>query len=312
MESKQINTGKQVIPIFFSIDKNVEMPCGVAITSLLESAEADTFYDIFILHGDEDDFSGSLLNQLPSIYKNCDIHFRNVGAAFETAFEIRGITRPTYYRLVAPKLIPEYDKLIYYDVDIIFRRDLTDLYMTSLDNHYFGAVNLYHELPPCDIDYVQNTLKLGLASGYFSAGALLMNAQLIRHDSMMDVFIEMAKNNYTFQDQDVINLSCKGRIRPLPLEYNMTNYAYENLVLHGGDRDDVCDRKILSNSVVHYNGPKPWKDTCLNMDLWWNVYRRSIFFDEKFAYEFWMGRPSFLDKMPLSQRIKLTLKYFRR
>ena len=126
MESKQINTGKQVIPIFFSIDKNVEMPCGVAITSLLESAEADTFYDIFILHGDEDDFSGSLLNQLPSIYKNCDIHFRNVGKAFETAFEIRGITRPTYYRLIAPKLIPEYEKLIYYDVDIIFRRDLTD------------------------------------------------------------------------------------------------------------------------------------------------------------------------------------------
>ena len=34
--------------------------------------------------------------------------------------------------------------------------------------------------------------------------------------------------------------------------------------------------------------------------------------DQKFAYEFWMGRPSFLDKMPLSQRIKLTLKYFRR
>jgi len=37
------------IPIVFAIDNNVVMQCGVTITSLLMNAEADTFYDIYIL-----------------------------------------------------------------------------------------------------------------------------------------------------------------------------------------------------------------------------------------------------------------------
>ena len=64
------------LPILFTFDQSLEMPAGVCITSLLESAAPDTFYDIFILHGPGCDFSESKLNELARIYPNCCIRFR--------------------------------------------------------------------------------------------------------------------------------------------------------------------------------------------------------------------------------------------
>ena len=67
------------IPIVFAFDSNFEMPAGVCLTSLLENAAQDTFYEIFVLHGRDTDFSGSKLNRLPEIYKNCSLTFKDVG-----------------------------------------------------------------------------------------------------------------------------------------------------------------------------------------------------------------------------------------
>ena len=65
----------------------------------------------------------------------------------------------------------------------------------------------------------------------------------------------------------------------------------------------------LKTGIVHYNGAKPWNGPCPNMDIWWNYYRKSIFFDEKFAHDFWIGQRDSLMKMPLMKRIKQLLRY---
>ena len=58
----------KTVPILFTFDQSLELAAGVCLTSLLESAEASTFYDIFVLHGPGCDFSGSRLNALPERY----------------------------------------------------------------------------------------------------------------------------------------------------------------------------------------------------------------------------------------------------
>ena len=54
---------------------------------------------------------------------------------------------------------------------------------------------------------------------------------------------------------------------------------------------------------------KPWKGATLNMDIWWNVYRRSPFFDEAFCQRFWDGQMTRLERLPLLKRIKMVLRY---
>ena len=65
----------------------------------------------------------------------------------------------------------------------------------------------------------------------------------------------------------------------------------------------------MKSGIVHYNGAKPWNGPCLNMDIWWDYYRRSPFFDEAFCYDFWNTRRNLLVKMPLLKRVKLLLRY---
>ena len=41
-----------IIPVIFAIDRNVVVPCGVAVTSLLLNAGKDTSYHFYILYED--------------------------------------------------------------------------------------------------------------------------------------------------------------------------------------------------------------------------------------------------------------------
>ena len=131
----------RTIPILFTFDQSLEMPAGVAISSLLENAAPETFYDIFILHNPSCDFTRSVLNALPERYLNCKITFRKVEGEFVGSYEIRGIPETAYYRLISPEIIPEYEKILYSDVDVIIREDLSAYYNIDLEDNYFAGVD---------------------------------------------------------------------------------------------------------------------------------------------------------------------------
>jgi hypothetical protein len=77
--------------------------------------------------------------------------------------------------------------------------------------------------------------------------------------------------------------------------------------------EDIYGAEELAHArqygIVHYNGAKPWKEACMNMDIWWDYYRRSIVFDEQFCHDFWDRERNLLLKMPLLKRIKMLIRY---
>ena len=180
------------VPILFTFDETLLMPAGVAITSLMENAGADTFYDIFVLHGPGCHFQDTHLADIPRRYSNCRIRFRSVGHEFEGAYRIRGIPETAYDRLLAPELIPEYDKILYSDVDVVFREDLRPYYETELSDNYFAGVDNGVRLRKDMQDYVRGKLGLDPNKGYFYSGNLVINADLQRKDRMTDRFRELA------------------------------------------------------------------------------------------------------------------------
>ena len=299
----------KVIPIVFAFDDNMEMPAGVCMTSLLVNADSDTYYDIFILHDDGLTIKDSRISLLQSRYPNCRVQFRCVGDYFNNAYEIRGITRTAYFRLLAPSLIPEYDKLIYCDVDMIFRRDLFYVFEIDLDNYLLGGVSS---------DVLSDGKKrpvvnhLGIKpSSYINSGALLMNLQLMRKEDVVKKFLEHENKKYPFQDQDIINIVCKDRIKILPIAFNYTTYLQDSVYLLYNKTTKLDDSIEMAREegTIHYNGVKPWKGSCPNMDIWWEYYRKSIFFDEKFTHDFWIKQRDALMWMPLMKRIKQLLRY---
>lgn len=110
------------------------------------------------------------------------------------------------------------------------------------------------------------------------------------------------------------NIVCKGRIKYLPIAFNYTTYLQESVHLmdvQNAKLDDSIDM-ARREGTIHYNGAKPWKEVCLNMDIWWEYYWKSIFFDEKFAYDFWYNQTYRIEKMSLWKRIKQVARYFRK
>ena len=305
----------RAIPILFTFDESLLMPAKVCITSLLMNANKDTFYDIYVLHSDKINLSGKGLEELEEAFGNCRITFRPIKGEFIGAYEVRGIPETAYYRLISSELIPEYDKFLYSDVDVIFRDDLCHYYEVDIGDNYFGAVDNGSKFRPWVRNYLSKTLHIDPDNGYYYSGNLIINAKAIRRDNMTAKFRELAKNKYLQQDMDIINISCNGRIFPIGPSFCMTNYLYRYLILYRDVmREQFSDEEMdyaLAKGIVHYNGPKPWKETCMNMDIWWDYYRRSSCYDPRFAYDFWYNETYRLEKMSLWKRIKLVARFFR-
>lgn len=301
------------IPIVFAFDNNLVMPACVAISSLMMSANEDTFYDIFILHSQKQALEHSQIDKLPDLYKNCRIQYRVVDGTFDEAFEIRGITTPAYYRLLIPELIPEYDKILYSDVDVIFRSDLGEFYNTDMTGYHVAGVNSLANLQPELVKYYNETVGIG-PEGIIYSGNLIINSKQILEDNVIPRFKELAKNNYKYQDMDVINIACRGKIKYLSPLFCLTTYISEYYVYRKQELYDIWDREYVDNAmsygIVHYNGQKPWKGYCINFDVWWEYYRKSPFFDNKFYFDFFYCKLEEYDRLPLMKRVKILLRYF--
>lgn len=301
------------VPIVFCFDNNLVKPACVCLSSLMLSANEDTFYDIFILYSQKQPLEHSQIDKLHGYYKNCRIQYRTVDGTFDEAFEIRGITTPAYYRLLIPELIPEYDKVLYSDVDVIFREDLTKYYNTDMTGYYVAGVDSLAGLQPGLVKYYNDTIGTG-PEGIIYSGNLIINSREILKDNIIPRFKELAKNKYTFQDMDVLNIACRGKIKYLPPSFCLTTYISEYNIYRKAEllkvwsKIDIDD--ALSHGIVHYNGKKPWKDVCINFDIWWEYYRRCPFFDEKYYFDFFNYKLNELDHLPLMKRIKVLLRYF--
>lgn len=302
------------VPIAFAFDSNLVLPACICIFSLLENAGEDTFYDIFILHSKDRPVDHTDLNKIPVRHHNCRINYRLVDSVFDSAFEIRGITTPAYYRLLIPELIPEYDKIIYSDVDMIFRIDLSKLYQTDISDYYLAATrDLGLNFGKDGIEYISR-LNPELHGNYLQSGFIMMNCKKIANDRLLDKFRALAKKKLKYQDQDILNLTCYGKVLYLPMKYNMTDYSYyyaireKHVISHLFTDEEIEEAKNSGN--IHFNGHKPWKKFSINFDIWWEYYRKSILFDEKFYFDFFYGKLNELDSLTLWKRIKLLARYF--
>ncbi len=274
------------IPIIFAIDNNVVMQCGVTITSLLMNAKPDTYYEIFILcnHSQLSAENRNFLAKAFDNNKQCKIAFTDVGEAFrETEEVLHGhVTKATYYRLSIPSLFPQFDKVIYADIDMIFQQDLSELFQTALQHGELVAA--VRDLAIDDKFFFKSPLpaKVGKSEkDYFNAGFLVMNLKLMREENVVEEFNRHAKIKYDQNDQDVLNVVCKDRVQLLPSMYNFQLNHFSNY-MWGRSKTDIAFGDLFKHATLHYTWKhKPWNSLeCVAYDTWWHYYKMSPFYDD--------------------------------
>lgn len=301
------------IPVVFAFDNNLAMPAAVCIYSLFASARPETEYAVYIMHRKGELLDTTHIDKVFDLYPSHSLKMIEVDGTFDSSFEIRGITTPAYYRLLIPTLIPEYDRVIYSDVDVIFRQDLSAVYNMDLEGNLIAGVN---NLAHIDADLKKHYYgELGLdPETVICSGFLIMDSQKIREACMVDNFVAEARKRYKFQDQDVLNIVCRGRIKQLPPKYSVLTYianvsARAPETLAGlWTEDEVAEAMREGN--IHYNGQKPWRGYCINFDIWWEYYRKSPIFDSRYYFDFFDKKLNEFDRLPLMKRVKILLRYF--
>lgn len=273
------------IPIVFSTDHNFVMQTGVCVLSLLMNA-IDEIYNIHILIAK--DVTEEDKRKLQNTVKpySAKLNFLSMDDTFADAYEIRNISTAAYYRLLIPWLLPQYDKVIYADVDMIFQLGLSEVYSMDIGNNYVGGVPVL--APFVSKGVRNNAIALGLSiDNYINSGFLIINSKKQRKDNLRSIYLSHATKKYVYQDQDIINIVCKDRIYLLPLQYNVGSHLYK---LYLERRTDLfayyTEEKVmqaLTKGVLHYFGVnKPWNAFCYRFDIWWYYYRLSCFYDVNF------------------------------
>lgn len=279
---------ENVIPIAMALDDGYLYPTIVSITSMMENAEKDTVYNIYIMHPDE--FLQESKEKLCSLgvkYKNCNIKLINMKKEYAGANEAGHITKPAYYRLSLSELLPSLDKIIWMDGDTLIFDDLHQMYNLELNDNYYLA---YLD----DKRVVPEPLKnFGLRDNeYVCDGVMLVNLRKLREDDMVPKFkgfIERYNDKLIQHDQTVINAVCYGKIGILPPKFGMFNFRRNGRMVYEyvdgltsknkydcREMDDAIDNLVVLHCVN-----KPWQDAaCSFADTWWQYAKKTDFYDE--------------------------------
>lgn len=264
---------QQIIPIFFATNKTYAPFLTVCIKSLLANASKDYFYKLYVLTTDLDPMLQGRIKQ--ALTPNSTIEFislKNELDKIEDLFHLRDYySKETYYRFFIPDLFPDYEKVLYIDCDTILLGDVSELYNTDIKDYFVAAI-VEEVMNTEDVfgTYVEQFLGIK-RENYFNAGVMLINNKRFLKFKIAEKFVELSEQ-YTFrvtQDEDYLNVLCKGRVKMLDLGWNKTSY-----------KNPAFDDKNLK--LIHYKmNFKPWhyKNT-LYEEYFWEYAKQTDFYDE--------------------------------
>lgn len=283
------------IPVVIAANDYYAPYISALLLSIRDSSSAENYYDILILSHDIKQENEERLLRLIQESDNFSLRFLDPGRLLD-GYDLytRGhFSIETYYRLVLPELLSDYDKVVYIDVDTIVLEDIAKLHYTDVEGYLLAAsydpdtAGLYNGFQPDKKEYMDRELRLENPYHYFQAGVLLMNLKEFRQISSTEQILSLAASKqWQLLDQDVLNVLCEHKVRVLDMSWNVM-YDYAGVRIKEIIRlapkwlyeEYIQARK--HPKIIHYAGPeKPWMFPEGDFaDVFWEYARRSPYYE---------------------------------
>ena len=287
---------RPVIPVVFASDNNYVPMLTTTVYSALRNASPACRYDVVVLHKDITAYNQGVMRRFFSRLENASLRFCDVSqivGQYQLSTNNEHISVETYYRFLIQKLLPEYDKVLYLDSDLIIQGDIAELFATELGDNLLAAVHdvdFVGNLNMKDgkrMEYARSVLKMQNPYEYFQAGVLVLNTSAMRELLPMEGWLEYASNDaYIYNDQDVLNALCEGRVTWLDYDWNVMiecNNRIANVFSFApAPVFDAYSESRKHERIVHYAGfEKPWKfPDCDRAELYWEYTRETPFYEK--------------------------------
>lgn len=263
---------EKFINVAFAADKNYIQPLSVAIVSILMNAKKNDNLHFYILCNDVPECLKLKLQELKKI-KNFEVDFFDIDNNEFTSFNLlkeSHITLTAYSRMKLADLLPDIDKIIYLDCDVIVKSSLNQLFNIDISDYYIGAVEdigctflrKYHK-DICPYDFL-----------YINSGVLLINLKKWRDENIPEKLYSTAKSgiNHFQHDQEIINIVCHEKCFNLDLSWNVQDSFYRNdNIVKSNDNKKNIKSSAKNPKIIHYTfNIKPWDNVKMpKANEWW-------------------------------------------
>jgi len=290
--------GRITVPVLTCFDNNFVIPASVAFRSLVERAERSHRYVIHVLHSNISPVNQQRLADTIADLGNAEIRFTDMQGALQNLFDVtrakHHYSKEMFYKVLAPSIFPQYDKILVTDVDVAFLGDVSRDYLAfdiHADVYLAGSPSLVRRDSWVDrhkrnyeAAFTHDEIaRLSIGAGYYVA-----NLAKMREDSLEERFREFAWANahrLVQAEQDVLNLICHPKIRILPADSMVCTYCYD---FYRTDQDlsedltypaDEVKRALDHPVQLHYaGGAKPWnRPDSPKSEVWFEILARTPF-----------------------------------
>lgn len=265
---------KPVVPVAFAASDSYAPMLTTTLASLLEHTSQDRHYDLVVLHRDITKQTQHIMQEFVSKYPQATLRFANVAQKLDQ-YALRThnahISTETFMRFAIQEVLSCYEKVVYADADLIFEEDIAKLYDTDLHDNVLAAVkdidfmgNL--NMGPKRLRYAQDVLHLKQPYDYFQAGVLVLNLEQMRVLHSVKEWLTISTLlPYIYDDQDVLNSACQGRVLFLDERWNVMHdcgQRVSNIFSKAPHEAFLAYREARNHPyVIHYAGfDKPWKN----------------------------------------------------
>lgn len=242
------------VDVVYCVDENVVDQSLVSLVSLLENNNI-VCLNVHYVYANLSTEDISMIKGLKGRYKNVNFIFHKIDAQRLEGLFSRKYTKITpigYGRFLLADILPDKNKILYLDTDVVCMGDIADLWRLDLDDNFAAAAAEYPSWYASGMTRNQGKARLFIArkNEMINSGVMLFNLDYIRKEKVVDRLFKTDKLiiNRMNQDQDIYNVVFEEKMLILPAIYNMTTTTYaQNLI------------KIFNTVFVHYTGPsKPW------------------------------------------------------
>lgn len=290
---------RSTIPVVFAADNNYVPMVSTTIVSMLENADPAYRYDVIVLTSDISGENRAEMGAVVARYPHAHLRFLDVAdivEKYDLTTSNAHISNETYYRFLIQELLPFYTKVLYLDSDLVVTGDVAELYHTDVTGNLLAAardVDFLGNLNMPDgkrMAYAEDVLGMRDPYDYFQAGVLLLNTGEMRQFMSMEQWLEAASDpTLIYNDQDVLNRCCEGRVTYLDNAWNVMIDCDGRIGrIFSFAPAPVFDAFLRARGnalVTHYAGfQKPWTMVgCDKAELYWEYARKTPFYERLIA-----------------------------
>lgn len=264
--------------IVFATDMDYLPHMGVAMTSILINAEKRDRFHFHILGNNLSDEEKGKILDLRRI-RSFDLSFIRMDSMNDTDDLMyissnsgnipQYITFPSFFRLKIGSILPDTERAIYLDCDLIVRSSLRKLWDLPLEEMTIGAAEDFGSAISCEKSHFD--LKR-----YFNSGVILFDLNQWRNKGYEREIFSLEKEvlgKISYADQSILNILLKEDVKFIDNRWNFMPF----LLKKDSDHSEQLRTSSRDPWIVHFAaGYKPWifdSDPVMFSDEYW-YYRK--------------------------------------